>query len=394
MRDALRWTGVSGTAQAYAQIAGVNRPSDRRAERDHAEPGWTTANHAAALARHRPGRLPRGPPNPTRGTSSRAGRKRRACMGTRCSERHAGHNPHVALTEAVYTVQNAADRAGHHAGGRKSDEDAGDGTDESRQRALAQEQERNLAARRAERPQDADLLASLGDGDRERAVDDEHPHHQRKGAGEIEDEVIDAQDRLEALSPGRGRLHLKSWSNGRPDCRLPLGERDVLGECHIDPIEPPAAAEHLLHRVDVHHSEIAAECPRKAGALQHAAQRRIPVNLGGLELIRSLGPDACGGRHFPAVTMIESGWARRSGSRRSPLGRRSPSNSRGRRGRPSDRRQESGGCPDPPGRCPPSPRSPARRPPPRSTPARARGSLQRIPARRRSPAGPSPRRSA
>ena len=83
------------------------------------------------------------------------------------------------LRDAVDVGDQRADGRGDPAGNQHTERETAERSDQAGHRAFPEEQPADLAARRAERAQDADLGSPLRHRDRERVVDDEHPDEQR-----------------------------------------------------------------------------------------------------------------------------------------------------------------------------------------------------------------------
>ena len=96
--------------------------------------------------------------------------------------------------------------------------------------------QRICRARRAERPQDADLRSPLRHGDRERVVDDEHPDEQREHARDAR--PSSSSRRASPRTAGRGPTAARPGSRDRAarrSSRCALGDRapglDARGRC-------------------------------------------------------------------------------------------------------------------------------------------------------------------
>jgi hypothetical protein len=55
----------------------------------------------------------------------------------------------------------------------------------------------------------------------------------------------------------------------------------VIAYADVDAVEPPPASEYLLGGVDVHHSEVAAECPAEASGPHDAADDEFLLSVNG-----------------------------------------------------------------------------------------------------------------
>ena len=103
-----------------------------------------------------------------------------------------------------------------------------DRSDQAGDGALAEEQRADLRARGAQRAQNADLRAALGDGDGEGIVDDEHPDEEREQAGDAGDRGIDAEQRFELPAAAGGRLDGEAGPERLRSAGLALFERDAV----------------------------------------------------------------------------------------------------------------------------------------------------------------------
>ena len=158
---------------------------------------------------------------------------------------------------------------------RQPEPHSGQRTDQPRDAALRQKQRADLPARRAQRPQDADLGPPLRHRDRERVVDDEHPDEEREQAGDLERQRVDAEQVFEVARAPEGGSTVKPRPDRLLNRRLALFQRDALAQADIDAVEAASAPEHVLRGIDVHDREIAAECLRHAAGLQQAAHGEL-----------------------------------------------------------------------------------------------------------------------
>ena len=222
--------------------------------------------------------------------------------------------------------------------------------------ALGKEEPPNLAARRAERTEDADLRPPLRHRDRERVVDDEHPDEEREGARDVHHQRVPARidsawlaarwPAAEPRSPGRAAPRSSRWQFTMR--RSPLHRE-------IDAVERASAPEHLLRRVHVHHGQVAAERAGQSRRLHDAAHRELPLPLRGSQ--RQLTADARAGFVRPTRSIRSAnpaGPGTPADRRRSPR-RRSRDRSRAGCDRRSCRCRAPAVCPAPGG--------PIRRPP-------------------------------
>ncbi len=155
--------------------------------------------------------------------------------------------------------------------------DAGDGSNQAGHGALAEEEPADLAARRAERAQDANLGPALRHGDRERVVDDEHADEEREQARDVHHDRVGGGHRLELLPAPRRRIHLEPRPEQPAQLRLRLRDRPPRLQREVDAVERAPAAEHPLRRVDVHHREVPAERARQTARRHDPAHGERPL---------------------------------------------------------------------------------------------------------------------
>src|SRR5215469_12173580 len=115
--------------------------------------------------------------------------------------------------------------------------------DQAHDRAFRQEQLKHLAASGAQRTQNADFCASLGDSTGKGAVDDKQADEEREQASHVRHEGVNAQERIELVT-SRGRyIHQTPGTEGLAQSALALVKGAKICESNTDAIETPAASQ-------------------------------------------------------------------------------------------------------------------------------------------------------
>ena len=104
----------------------------------------------------------------------------------------------------------------------------------------------DLAAGRAKRTQNTDLIAAFGHRDRERVVDDKHADEESEQTRNRHHQRVGREQRLELLPASRRWRNLKTRSEQRLELTLAVGDCSMRLDREINAVELPTAAEHLL----------------------------------------------------------------------------------------------------------------------------------------------------